>query len=198
MVDRKEGIMLQIFSKEKLGENKKIIENLVLFLVLFIILIIVMNVLNEETNEANSNSLVNQIENITQVEKEESLEEKLENILSFIQGAGKVEVLITYKNGIEQMPMYDNKQNTTVTEEMDKSGGTRKTEEINQEQIVIFEEVGNEKIPVIKQTINPEIVGVLVVAEGADNLSVKENLLKAVESTLNVPSHRIQVFARKK
>ena len=190
--------MLQIFSKDKVGENKKLIENLVLFLVLFIIVIVVMNTLTKESSKEENSSLTNQVNAIIKTEKEETLEEKMENILSFIQGAGKVEVLITYENGIEQIPMYDSKQNTTITEEMDKSGGTRKTEEISQEQNIIFEETGNEKVPVIKQMITPEIVGVLVVAEGAESLAVKENLMKAVEASLNVPSHRIQVFARKK
>jgi len=191
--------MLQLFSREKLGENKKIVENLVLFLVLFIIVIIVMNVLSEEeSNKMDENSVINKVNAITKEEKEATLEEKLETILSYIDNAGKVEVLITYQTGTKQIPMYNVKQNTTITQEADKAGGTRKTEETSQEQSIIFEENGNEKNPVIQQMINPEIVGVLVVAEGAGNLQVKENLMKAVEATLNVPSHRIQVFARKK
>lgn len=195
--------MLSIFAKEstkegkKVNENKKLLENLVLILILIIIVIVVMNVPKKETSENQKESVLNTIS--TQVnEKEETLENKLENILSYIDGAGKVEVLITYQNGIEQVPMYNIKQNTVITEEADKAGGTRKTEETNQEQNIIFKENGNEKTPVIKQTINPEIIGVIVVAEGAGNLSVKESLMKAVEATLAVPSHRIQVFARKK
>jgi len=106
-------------------------------------------------------------------------------------------VLITYSNGIEQVPMYNLKQNTTTTQEMDKTGATRKTEEVSEEQNIIFNEIGNEKTPVIKQTINPKVIGVVVVADGANNMGVKENLIKAVESMLDVSSHRVQVFARK-
>lgn len=191
--------MLQMFSKENLGGNKKIVENLVLFLLLFIIVIIVMNVLNKEDKiENNETYLVSKVNASISEEKEETLEEKLEKILSYIEGAGKVEVLITYQTGTMQIPMYNVKQNTIITQEADKAGGTRKTEQINEEQTVIFEENGNEKNPVIKQMMNPEIVGVLVVAEGANNLTIKENLMKAIEATLNIPSHRIQVFARKK
>ena len=193
--------MLSIFSKEnihdgkKVNENKKLLENLVLILIVSIIVIIVMNVPKKESNESKNESILNTIS--TQA-KEETLEEKLENILSYIDGAGRVEVLITYQNGIEQVPMYDTKQNIVVTEEADKAGGTRKTEETSQEQNIIFKENGNEKTPVVKQTINPEIIGVIVVAEGAGNMAIKESLMKAVEATLAVPSHRIQVFARKK
>lgn len=190
--------MLQIFSKDKINENKKIVENLVLFLILFIIIIVVMNALtNNDKENIEDFSKVAQVNKILVEEKEKSLEDKLKSILSYIDGAGKVEVLITYKTGTKQIPMYNVKQNTTVTQEADKSGGTRKTEETNQEQTIIFEEDGSNKNPVITQMINPEIVGVIVVAEGAGNLQVKENLMKAVEAALNIPSHRIQVFSRK-
>ncbi len=191
--------MLSLFSKEKVVGNKRIIENLVLFLILFIIVIVVMNVLGNETSQkVSSDALSNAIVTSNSTPKEKSLEEKLETILSLIEGAGKVDVLITYANGVEQVPMYNTKQNTTTTQEEDNAGGTRKTEEISQEQNIIFSENGNVKTPVMKQTINPEIIGVIVVADGAGNMNVKENLIHAVEASLNIPTHRIQVFARKK
>ena len=190
--------MLGSFSKDKIDGNKKMVENLVLILVLFIIVIVVINSLGEDKNEiAQSNSSNTNINNIIN-QKEKSQEEKLEEILSLVEGAGKVDVLITYSNGIEQVPMYSTKQSTTTVQETDKSGGTRKTEEINNEQSVIYNEEGNSKVPMIKQTINPKVIGVIVVSDGASSLNVKENIMKAVEATLDVPAHRVQVFARKK
>jgi len=190
--------MFGSFTNEKITGNKKMIENLVLILVLVIIVMIVINSLGEDTKEniqlntasTNMNHIISQ--------KEKSQEEKLEEILSLIEGAGKVDALITYSNGIEQVPMYSTKQSTTTVQETDKSGGSRKTEEVNNEQSVIYNEDGNSKVPMIKQTINPKIVGVIVVSEGANSLNVKENIMKAVEATLDVPAHRVQVFARKK
>lgn len=199
--------MLSIFTKEKTSEskniekgteNKKIIENLVLILVLFIIVIVVMNVLNEDSpTEIDSTSSINTLNTVIKNESEKTLDEKLEDILSFIDGAGRVEVLITYQNGIEQVPMYNLKQNIVITQENDKAGGTRKTEEKIEEQNIIFKEDGNMKSPVIRQNINPEIIGVIVVAEGAGNINVKEKLMKAVEAALNISTHRIQVLTRK-
>lgn len=195
--------MFSIFTKEKSGEEKKVnenkkkLENLVLITILLIIVIVVMNVPKKEEKNDVEKAIPSQVE-YNQLETEETLEERMERILSYIAGAGSVDVLITYKNGIEQVPMYNTKQNTVITEEADNAGGTRKTEETNEEQSIVFKEEGSEKTPVVKQTINPEIIGVIVVAEGAESLSVKENLIKAVEATLDVPSHRIQVFARKK
>ena len=190
--------MLSLFSKEKLSGNKKIIENLVLFLILFIIVIVVINSLGEKETTSTHVGSINQIDYVSNNNNEKTLEEKLQDILSLIDGAGKVNVLISYSNGIEQVPMYDVKQNTTTVQESDTSGGVRKTEEISNEQNIIFNENGNVRTPVIKQTINPKVVGVLVIADGANNLNVKENLIKAVEATLDVSAHRVQVFARKK
>ena len=190
--------MLSLFSNEKVVGNKKMVENLVLILVLAIIVIVVINSFGEDENDVTQSNIANA--NITDItsQKEKSQEEKLEEILALVDGAGKVDVLITYSNGIEQVPMYSTKQSTTTVQETDKNGGSRKTEEINNEQSIIYSEEGNSKVPMIKQTINPKVVGVIVVSEGANSLNVKENIMKAVEATLDVPAHRVQVFARKK
>ena len=42
----------------------------------------------------------------------------------------------------------------------------------------------------------PEVVGVIVVAEGAGSQVVKENIKNAVEAVVNISAHRIQVFAK--
>lgn len=193
--------MLSIFSKDKLTNNKKIIENLVLILLLFIIVIVVMNVLSPSTKNNNSDvqDTVNFVpkNDFIQTTKEDTMESKIANILSLVKGAGKVEVLITYKNGIEQVPMYNTKENISVIEEQDTAGGQRKTEETTNEKNIVFSENGNVKTPVIKQTINPEIIGIIIVSEGASNLSVKENLINATLAILDIPAHRVQVLAMK-
>lgn len=183
---------------EKLLEkfnNKKSIENLVIFLVLCIIVMIVINALTDE-KETVSNNAESSMIFATNTVSEKTLEIKLAEILSMINGAGKVDVMISYINEVEKIPMTDTKITTTVVSEKDSNGGERKTEETSTEENIIYEESNNLKSPVVKQSILPEIVGVIVVAEGANNIAVKENLIKAVEATVNVPSHRIQVFSR--
>ncbi|MBQ8298781.1 MAG: stage III sporulation protein AG [Clostridia bacterium] len=182
---------------EKLLEkfnNKKSIENLVIFLVLCIIVMIVINTLTDEKESVSNNSESSII--FTNTVGEKTLETKLAEILSMINGAGKVDVMISYINEVEKIPMTDTKVTTTVVSEKDSNGGERKTEETSTEENIIYEETNNLKSPVVKQSILPEIVGVIVVAEGANNIAVKENLIKAVEATVNVPSHRIQVFSK--
>ena len=134
--------------------------------------------------------------NVLSSENEKNLEEKLEEILSQISGAGKVDVMISYLNQVEKIPMTDTKITKTVVSEKDSNGGERKTEETNTEENIIYEETNNVKTPVIKQSILPEVIGVIVVAEGAYNETVKENLIRAVEATVIVASERIQVFSK--
>ena len=82
-----------------------------------------------------------------------------------------------------------------MVSEKDSNGGERKTEETSTEENVIYKQNGNDKAPMIKQSVLPEIVGVIVVASGATSISVKEDLIKAVTAAVDVPNHRIQVFA---
>lgn len=183
---------------EKLLEkfnNKKMIENLVIFLILAIIVMIVINSLFESEDKNVTNTAFMATQSFKE-NSEQTLDDKLAKILSLINGAGKVDVMISYVNEVEKIPMTDMKTTTTIINEKDSGGGERKTEETSTEESVIYEENSSSKTPVIKQNILPEIIGVIVVAEGAGNISVKENLIKAVEATIDVPSHRIQVFSK--
>ena len=188
---------------EKLLEkfnNKKMIENLVIFLILAIIVMIVINTLfdgNKGNKSTGTNTIIpTSVGNSTKKDGYETdLEQKLESILSKINGAGKVSVMISYANEVLKTPMTDVKTTTTVVSEKDSNGGERKTEETSTEENVIYEQNGNDKTPMIKQSVLPEIVGVIVVASGATSISVKEDLIKAVTAAVDVPNHRIQVFA---
>jgi len=187
--------MENLFSKWKEGNSKKQIENIVIFIILFIIIIIVINSLFNEKELTDTNLEVNEVVSSNVLSNDE-LETKLQKTLSSIKGVGEVNVMIAYANTITQVPMYDVKENTTTIEEQDVNGGKRKTEEVSNEQNIIFEEKNSSKIPAVKQTIMPEIVGVIIVAEGAENQVIKENIKNAVEAVVNVSSHRIQVFSK--
>lgn len=187
---------------EKLN-NKKMIENAVIFLILAIIVMIVINSIfstedDKEKDVSNvADAQLKQMNSKNLSVGKNELSKELEEILSLINGAGKVSVMVSYKNDTEKVPMIDTKVTTTIVSEKDSGGGERKTEETNTEESIVFEENGSSKNPVIKHEINPQVIGVIVVADGASNNVVKENLIKAVEAAIDVPSHRIQVFARK-
>ncbi len=186
--------MDKLISKFKLGNNKKQIENIVIFIILLIIVIIVINNLFAETSkDINEDNKVNVVSDDL---KNDELERKLENILSLMSGVGNARVMVSYSNTIEQIPMYDVSEKNTTIKEQDVNGGKRETTEISNEQNIIYEEQNSSKIPAIKQTIMPEVIGVIVIAEGANNSVIKENIKNAVEAVVNISPNHIQVFAK--
>ena len=185
------------------GNNKKNIENLVVFLVLLIITIIAINTIwgdkkSEVKQEENSTykQLAENIDKGNNLENNEyNLEEKLEDILSKIYGVGKVKVLITYSETSEVIAMYNEKNTASNTEEEDTNGGKRVIEQIDSNKEIIYEEKNGEKIPITQKIIMPKIEGAIITAEGAGNANIKTNIIQAVSAVTGLPSYRISVFA---
>lgn len=73
-------------------------------------------------------------------------------------------------------------------------GGNRKIEEVSTKKEVIYQEINGEKLPVMQSTINPQIEGAIITASGANNGSVKQNIIQAVEAATGLKAHKIQVF----
>jgi len=119
-------------------------------------------------------------------------------VLSEIEGAGKVTVMITYNSGEEIVPAQDVRRIRNITQERDSGGGTRDIDQYEYESSIVFEDNGGENSPIVLKTKMPEVKGVIVVAEGAGNAVVKENLVRAVQVLTDVPIHKIQVFKRGK
>jgi len=125
------------------------------------------------------------------------LETDLSSILSKIQGAGRVSVMITLDSGAEIIPAKDESTSDKVTNEKDTSGGTRVINEKTTDDKVVFTAAqgGNSK-PLIIKEINPEVKGVIVVAEGAKDSKVKLKISQAVQTVLDIPAYRVTVYER--
>ena len=117
--------------KPKEGENnKRKIENLVLFVIILIVTIVAINYIwngdnnksDTITNDTSGKRLASEeniITNDATTSSSDGIEEKLENILSNIKGVGEVKVLITYSQTSRVIPMYDEDTSSTITEETD-------------------------------------------------------------------------------
>lgn len=123
-----------------------------------------------------------------------STKEELERILSSIKGVGKVEVMITYKTGKELVTAINTIKSDTITEEQDNAGGIRKTTQtnINNQPVTMNDSSGTK--PLILKEVEPEIKGVLVIAEGANNIKIRLELLRAVKTALGIHSNQVEVF----
>ena len=193
-------------SKQKEQNNKKNIENLVVFLILLIITIIAINTIwggkKEETNQENGNTsykklaenINNSIDSNNSQLNEYNLEENLEDILSKIAGVGKVKVLVTYSETSEVVAMYNEKNTLNNTEETDTNGCVRKIEKTDTDKEIIYEEKNGQKTPITQKVIMPKIEGAIVTAEGASNPAIKTNIIQAVSAATGISTYRIQVF----
>ena len=178
------------------GNNKKKkVENLVFLLVILVVTVIAINTIWNDKNILSENK-TNDKQLVIQTEtKELTLEEKLENILSKIDGTGNVEVLLTYNESTEIVPIYNESNKKSITNEVDSNGGTRTIEETDIQTEVIYNQNADNNI-ITKKTVNPKIEGAIVIATGADNSVVKTNIMQAVEAATGLASHKIQVFKK--
>lgn len=181
------------------GDNKKKVENLIFLLVILVITIIAINFIwkeDEEEETTNSNKQLANVETNISDNSEETLERKLENILSKISGVGKVDVMLTYTESTQIIPIYNKTEKTSNTDESDSGGGTRKIEESDVSQEVVYQDENGKNVIATQKTISPKIEGAIITAEGAGNSNIKASIIQAVEAATGLATHKIQVFEK--
>lgn len=196
--------------KEKLmiDNNKKLYNNLVILLCMGVALVIVANFYNDITykdkkpaieNMENNNQINGTYNNSSDDNYAAEIQDQLSTILSKIAGAGKVSVMITYESGKELVTQKDKSVIDKVTDEKDNDGGTRIINEYSiDDKTVMVNQQGGSSQPVVVKEINPEIKGVIVVAEGAWDSKVKRKISQAVQTVLDIPAYRVTVLETSK
>ena len=192
-----------LVAQQKEKGNKRNIENLVVFLIILIVTAIAINTIwndNDKKKSANETDNIKILATETSEKVEidtgqQELEQKLENILTKIDGVGKVCVLITYSQTSEVIAMYNENLKESSTEEADSGGGTRKISEIDNSKEIIYKDENGAKVPVTQKIILPKIEGAIITAEGARNATIKSNIIQAVEAATGLATHKIQVYA---
>ncbi|NLN87862.1 MAG: hypothetical protein GX133_09770 [Syntrophomonadaceae bacterium] len=122
-----------------------------------------------------------------------ALVDDLERVLSLVEGAGAVQVSITLSSDGMRSYACNTKTERRVTQEADSMGGDREVTEENQSSDLAIS--GGDALLVEDRA--PEVVGVLVVAEGAADYLIKERLTDATTVLLNVSPHQVRVETRK-
>jgi len=128
---------------------------------------------------------------------EQRYEEQIKDALESMSGVKDVTVVVNLE--ATEMKVFEKNTVTQkqVTDETDREGGQRTVEDTSKdEQIVIYRD-GEKEVPIVQQTKKPVVRGVLVVAKGADNITVKKWIVEAVTKTLDIPSHRVAVMPKK-
>lgn len=129
---------------------------------------------------------------------EEKQKKDLENILSSIDGIGKVQVMITFESGREQVPATDINNSVNKTEEKDTTGGTRTNTQNNTGAKVVMKGSGGSTEAIILKTLNPKVISVVIVAEGAKNKDLQYKIMKTVSGLYNIPENKVDVYSMKK
>ena len=101
---------------------------------------------------------------------QEQMQARLQSMLNESEGVGETKVFLTFENSWENVVEKDDNQ--TVFEK---------------------DATGNQ-IPYVKTQKYPKIGGVLILAKGADNPVVVQNIQEAVQALFQVESHRIKVM----
>lgn len=127
---------------------------------------------------------------------EQQYADELKFVLEQMKGVSNVDVVVkldsTEKQVFEKNYSTINKETT----ELDSDSGERSITETNDENNVVIIKNGEEEVPVVAETVMPEVKGILVVAEGVDNIVVKEKVIEAVSRGFDVPTHKIAVMAK--
>lgn len=122
------------------------------------------------------------------------LEKHLEDILTLIENAGTVEVMITLEDGGEKIVEKDTESSSESVEEADSEGGTRISSIHSIKEVSIYKEKEENGSPYITKEKSPVVSGVVVVAQGGDNAVVVRNITEAVQALFDIDTHKIKVI----
>lgn len=177
------------------------IDKLLLLVLAGVVLVIVSIPFSNKDDKENNNPSQTVIEtsNTESVSTYEAqLETRVEEILSKIEGVGKVEVMITIKDLGEKIVDSEKPYSKSETSETDSDGGTRTITDVTQSDTTIYtiDENGN-SIPYVIRELEPQIEGVAVIAQGGANAIIAQKITNVIESLLNVSTHKISVMKMK-
>lgn len=146
---------------------------LILTGLLFVVIAIPADRKSEQTKDVQERSASE-----TQETYEEQLEQKFAEVLSRVEGAGNVQVMLTFKDTGRK----------EVEKDREVSADSRKEE-------TVYEEAGGQKkSPYVSSEKNPQVEGVLVIAEGGDKSKVKEEFIGAAQALFGIEPHKIKII----
>ncbi len=121
----------------------------------------------------------------------QTTEEQLKDILQKISGVGRVEVLITYEDHGRVVVEKDASASEELVQEADANGGTRTTTTSRNDVETVYD---SKESPYVVQEFSPVVQGILVVAEGGSNMTVKKQIQETIEALFGLDAHKISIM----
>ncbi|MCM1064095.1 MAG: stage III sporulation protein AG [Eubacterium sp.] len=130
---------------------------------------------------------------ISDAEYAGQLEQRLREILTRMEGVGKVRVMITLKSSQELVVEKEQPYLRSSTNEGDAQGGTRSVNQLETEENTVYRTDGSVSEPYVIKTLPPQIEGVVVVAEGAGSGTVDRTIVEMIQALFGVEAHKVKV-----
>lgn len=188
---------LQQFIREKKWKKMKKDQWLILLLAGILLLVIAVPTDCQGTgNREEDRSAVNQgAEDAQQsgADYEKRMEERLEQVFSQIEGVGKVKVMVTLKDNGEAVVEKDVASGGDTVNSTDKEGNVSEETKSERSEETVYSSKNEEGQPFVSRQMEPEIEGILVVAQGGGNTAVAENISEAAQALFSVEAHKIKV-----
>lgn len=162
---------------------KKKTQYLAVIIIIAVILTIYFSTFLDSTPQTEQPQSLAEVENTTEL-----LEQKVKSALSKVDGAGKVEVVINFASTPELVPALAEDVQTSSSNEENKSSQTK-----SERTDIAAVQGGDTGALIIKEN-QPEVRGVIVVAEGAGDIGVRVSLLNAVTTLLDVDPGQVEVL----
>lgn len=128
----------------------------------------------------------------------EQLERELEELLTCMEGAGRVRVMITLRSTSESIIEKDRPANRSAVTENDGQGGSRSTNDMDSEETTVFvRDSEGREIPYVRKTLSPVVEGVAVLAEGGGIEEVRKNISETIQALFGIDVNKIKIAKMK-
>ncbi|MBS2969589.1 stage III sporulation protein AG [Metabacillus sp. KIGAM252] len=128
---------------------------------------------------------------------EQEYETQLKEALETISGIDDVSVVVNVDATSLKVLEKNRSTQSQSTNETDRDGGERKVDDVTIDEQVVIIKQGDKETPLVLQYTKPAIRGVLVVANGADNVQIKKMIVDSVTRVLGVESFKVAVAPKK-
>ncbi len=176
-----------VFGKMTMATKVKL---LLLIVLVAVILVVSNNFINiSDTSVVPTSNSGKYTYYVSSLDYSAQLEDKLEEVLSNLDGVGKVEVMISLESSVELVFAESSngaKDNDSIF--------TNDSYTVDVSSPIIIDS-GNREEPLIVKEILPKIKGVLVVLSGSESVATKLSIIQAVQSLLDVNVSNIQVLS---
>ena len=178
----KQKRLLDRFEKLLTKKNLKI----VLLIIVGVVAIVLFFGFNSNKANSTSNTVSSTNSYISTMDYCQIIENKLIEVLSKVDGAGAVSVMVTVDGSPELI--YANEQDKTTSSN---SSGT--TSSSTYSSPIIIDANGSSSALVMTEVL-PAVKGVIVVSSGAGNVATRLNLLNAVSTLLDISIEQVTVL----